>query len=348
MKILKRIMFLALLAGFGNFYGCYTQLSTRGYRAERDYDKNRGYETNDRYSDDQTGQDTAGYADNNQSYQGGSAYDNYDDGYYYRPFYRRYYGGYQPGLTTGIGFGYYNPYWYDNYCSFDPFYSADFYPFYNHYYGYNYWGGGYYGSHNYGYSGGYGGKHHANDITRLRNNDGGRGAYTSRRRDLLTSPRGGSIANPLISGSGGTTRQRHDVVTQRGNAVSRRAVEQKSRQRDASSENRNYKPDSGANSNNRNERQSEVRRRQQPRVIYEKPGNGQNRDAGDQRHSRMDNRERRNVNYNPAQQPGRNPAPVYERPSAEQRSSTPAPQSRNSRNDDAGRSSSNDNNKRSR
>ncbi|MDP4194030.1 MAG: hypothetical protein Q8940_03220 [Bacteroidota bacterium] len=199
MKTLKFFTFLMILLLGASFYGCYTELASRPDRHSRtrykDYDRIQDTARyDDRYSDEYSDQDTNYYADDG-NYDNDGTTNNY---YYgdYRPFYRRYYWGYHPGFSIGVGWDFYDPYWYDNYCYFDPYWGYYNYPIFSRpYWGYySYWGYPYY------YYGGNYTKSRNYGFTRLRNNDGSRGIGSVRTRDLISGGRNRAISTSTVPG----------------------------------------------------------------------------------------------------------------------------------------------------
>jgi len=190
MKLLRIMTIVFAFAFTSLLTGCYTQVatsdSTTAYETE-----NQSYSDN-YYSDDQEVPDSDYYAEtdsedvNNET----TIINKYYFGYPYNRYYYDYYPSITFGITVGWGYWGYYPYWawypyyqpyYGGWCGYgwyDPYYYCCYpgYYYYTPYY-YPYYGNGYY-SYHHGY------KYRNDNVSRLRNNSGGRN-YGTRTRDPL-------------------------------------------------------------------------------------------------------------------------------------------------------------------
>lgn len=167
---MKRFRFFMLAIFALTVSGCYTQLAIEERRPDRSY----SYEN---YGDQEyTESDTIYYDEDENS---GKVINNY----YIVPGYRRYFWHYYPSTSIVIGTGYYFDFWFWDtwyprwwYC--DPWYPpVAYYPFWYYHPNYYYYGGYYWD--NYYTPKTY--KYRNDNISRIRNNEGGRGSsFTTR------------------------------------------------------------------------------------------------------------------------------------------------------------------------
>jgi len=200
---LNRMSILIIAILFSTYLtGCYTQVATSD--SESIPDSEEYTESSDYFSEDEETVDS-GYFSETET-------DSVDsettiiNNYYYGYPYRSYFVDYYPTITLGIAFGwswgwywgyyypaYYYPYWtyYPGWCGYGWYYP---YPYYCYYPSYYYCSPYYYPTYySYGYPYyNYGYKTRNENISRIRNNSGGRN-YGERTRDPLVSVTGGTI-----------------------------------------------------------------------------------------------------------------------------------------------------------
>ncbi|NUN10214.1 MAG: hypothetical protein HUU54_13660 [Ignavibacteriaceae bacterium] len=167
---MKTLRFLTLAVFAVFLSGCYTQLAIEERRPERTY-------TYESYGDEEYTESDTIYYDEEEASQGEVK------NIYILPGYRRYLWHYYPSTSIVIGSGYYFDYWlwdtwYPRWWYWDPWYPpVAYYPFWYYHPNYYYYGG--YHWDNYNNPKTY--KYRDNNISRIRNNDGGRGSsYTTR------------------------------------------------------------------------------------------------------------------------------------------------------------------------